>query len=81
MNTKHANQIRTSAFAAVVAFVACAGTASPAFAGETHGNGEGGAGTITASPYAQPIVALGGMTLAQYLQEHYANDRRTATLV
>ena len=32
MNTKHTHQIRTATLATVVAFVACASTASPAFA-------------------------------------------------
>ena len=35
MNTKHTHQIRTATLATVVAFVACASTAAPAFAGRT----------------------------------------------
>ena len=81
MNTNRIHQIRTATFTTVVAFVACASTASPAFAGETHDNGEGGAGTNSVSPYAVPISALDGMTLAQYLQQHQAGDPRTATVV
>ena len=45
MNTNRIHQIRTATFTTVVAFIACASTASPAFAGETHGDGEGGSGT------------------------------------
>ena len=53
----------------------------PAFAGETHANGEGGGGTDSASPYATPITNLDGMTLAQYIQKHREADPRTATVV
>jgi hypothetical protein len=81
MNTKHNHEIRTVTFATVVAFVACVGTATPAFAGETHGDGEGGSGTNSVSPYAVPITALDGMTLAQYIQNHHEDDPRTATVV
>ena len=80
MNAKHTRQIRTATFATVVAFVACASTAAPAFAGETHGDGEGGSGT-SVSPYAVPITALDGLTLAQYIQNHQDGNRRTATVV
>jgi hypothetical protein len=71
----------TATLTTIVAVIACASTASPAFAGETHDNGEGGAGTDSASPYAAPITSLDGMTLAQYIQEHDAADPRTATLI
>ena len=81
MNTIHTHQIRTAAFATVIAFVACVSTAAPAFAGETHGNGEGGSATATVSPYAVPITALGGMTLAEYVQEHHDGNPRTHTVV
>ena len=81
MNTNRTHQIRTTTFTAIVAFIACASVASPASAGETHDNGEGGAGTNSVSPYAVPITALDGMTLAQYLQQHQAGDHRTTTVV
>ena len=81
MNTNRIHQIRTATFTTIVAVIACASTASPAFAGEAHDNGEGGAGTDTASPYASPITSLDGWTLAQYVQEHENADRRTATVV
>ena len=84
MNTDRSRQIRTGTFAsvvAVVAVVACASTAAPAFAGEARGDGEGGSGTNGGSPYAVPITALGGLTLAQYLQKHQDGDPRTATVV
>jgi hypothetical protein len=79
MNTKHINQIRTATVAAVVAFVACAGTTTPAFAAHTHGDDDRGTGTSSISPYAEPIAALGGMTLAIYIQRHHAG--RTHTVV
>ena len=81
MNTNRIHQIRTATFTTVVAFIACASTAAPAFAGETHGDGEGGSGTDSVAPYAVPITALDGMTLAQYIQEHQDGDPRTATVV
>jgi len=81
MNTNHTHQIRTATLATVIAFVAFAGTTAPAFATNTHDDGEGGTGTSSVSPYAEPIAALGGMTLAQYIQEHQAGDLRTITVV
>ena len=81
MNTNRIHQIRTATFTTMVAFIACASTASPTFAGEAHDNGEGGSGIATVSSYALPITALDEMTLAQYLQNHQAGDPRTATVV
>ena len=81
MNTNRIHPIRTATFTTVVALIACASTASPAFAGEAHGDGEGGSATNSASPYAMPITALDGTTLARYLQNHQAGDPRTATVV
>ena len=71
MNTNHTHQIRTATLATVIAFVACASTTAPAFAAHTHDDGEGGSGTTAVSPYAEPIAALGGMTLAEYIQNHH----------
>lgn len=31
---------------------------------------------VTGSPYATPLPTLGGLTLAQYLAQHRAGDRR-----
>ena len=81
MNTNRIHQIRIATLTTVVAFIACASTASPAFAGETHGDGEGGSGTNSGSSYAVPITALDGITLAQYTQDHQADDPRTHTAV
>lgn len=81
MNTHRNHQIRTATSTSVVAFIACASTAAPAFAGEAHGDGEGGSGTSSVSPYAVPITALEGLTLAQYIQKHQDGDPRTATVV
>jgi hypothetical protein len=81
MNTNRIHQIRTATIATVVAFIACASTTAPALAGETHGDGEGGSATNSASAYAMPITALDGLTLAQYIQDHQAGDPRTATVV
>lgn len=81
MNTHRSHQIRTATLATVMAFVAWASTGAPAFAGEAHGDGEGGSGTNSDSPYAVPITALGGLTLAQYIQKHQDGDPRTASVV
>jgi hypothetical protein len=81
MNTNRTQQIRTATFVTVVAFVACASTTAPAFAGHSHGDGEGGSGASTVSPYSEPIPALDGLTLAEYIHKHQAGDPRTATMV
>jgi hypothetical protein len=81
MSTNRTHQIRTTTIATIVAFVACASTTAPAFAGPTRGDGDGGSGTATVSPYAEPIAALDGMTLAEYIAQHHAGDRRIATVV
>ena len=81
MNTNRINRIRIATLTTVVAFVACASTATPAFAGETHSDGDGGAGTNTESPYAMPLDALDGMTRAQYVREHQDGYPRTAMLI
>jgi hypothetical protein len=81
MNTNRTHQIRTTVIATVVAFVAYASTTAPAFAGPARGDGDGGSGTATISPYAEPIAALDGMTLAEYIAEHHAGDPRTAAVV
>jgi hypothetical protein len=80
MNTNHTHQIRAATLATVVAFVTCASTAVPAFATHSHGEGERGSGTAV-SPYAVPITALGGRTLAEYIANHQADDPRTHTVV
>ena len=36
-------------------------------------------GTATVSPYAEPITALDGRTLAEYIVDHHAGDHRTYT--
>ena len=78
MNTNRTHQIRTATLATVFAFVASAGTTSP-FAAHTHVDDDRGTGTSSISPYAEPIDALGGMTLAIYIQRHHAG--RTHTVV
>ena len=83
MNINRIHKTRTATFATVIAFVACAcaSASAPAFAGETHCDGEGGAGANIVSPYAVPLTALDGLTLAQYIEKHQAGDFRTATVV
>ena len=51
MNTKQTHKIRTATLSTFVAILACVSTTSPAFARETHGAGEGGAGTSSVAPY------------------------------
>jgi hypothetical protein len=82
MNIHRIQQIRTATFTTVVAFIACASIVSPASAGETHDNGEGGgSGPNSVSPFAVPIAALDGLMLSQYVQNHHAGNPRLATLV
>ena len=80
MNTNHTHQIRTVTLATVIAFVAYAGTTAPAFATHTH-DGEGGVATTALTPYAEPIEALGGETLAEYIKNHHDGDHRLHTVV
>jgi hypothetical protein len=80
MNTNKTHRIRIACYTTAVTVVAIAGTvgaASPGSAAPAHGDGEGGGATSAISPYAQPLEALGGMTLAQYVQQHQAGDPRT----
>ena len=81
MNTNRTHQIRTATVATVIAFVAYAGTTAPAFATHTHDDGDGGSATTGLPPYAVPLDALGGMTLAEYIRNHHDADRRTYTVV
>lgn len=81
MDTHRNHQVRTATFTSVVAFIAFASTAAPAFAREAHGDGEGRSGTNNVSPYAVPITALHGLTLAQYIQKHQNGSPRTVTVV
>lgn len=77
MNTNTTTRIGTSLFAATVAVVACVATASPASANHAReGAGQSGSVTVLGS-YAQPLVALDGSTLAQYLEEKQSRDPRT----
>ena len=77
MNTTTTTRIRTSTFAATVAIIACVATASPASAQHTR-EGAGRSGNLTVlGSYAQPLAALDGDTLAQYVEEHQAGDPRT----
>jgi hypothetical protein len=48
---------------------------TPAFA--EHGHDDGGSGRTQVSPYSVPCDALGGQTLAQYIEEHQAGNPRT----
>lgn len=63
----------------VVAFgtvAACIAFGSPASARQVDDGASSGRATSVSSPYATPLQALGGRTLAQYLADHQA--RRTA---
>jgi hypothetical protein len=73
-------------FASAATFVAIAtagtiGAGSPAFASPTRGEGEGNVGSVSDAPYAQPIDALGGLTLAQYVEQHQAGNPRIVVRV
>jgi uncharacterized membrane protein YfcA len=75
MNTNRTIKVRTAVVAAAFAIVASAGT--PAYA--EHGHEEAESGTRVA-PFAVPIAALGGLTLAQYVEQHEAADQRLAVI-
>ena len=79
--TRSGIRIRTP-FIAVFAAVVCSTVPSSAFAAPTCGEGRQRAGYPEASsPYAVPIAALGGQSMAQYLQRHQDSDSRTHTVV
>jgi hypothetical protein len=75
MNTSHTFQVRTAVVAATCAVVATIG--SPAFA--EHSRFDDGPRAHMVSPFAVPIAALGGRTLAQYVEQHHAGDRHVVT--
>ena len=81
MNTNHTHQIRTATIVIVVATIAGVGTSASAFGVPTRDGGEARSGNAAFSPYAEPIAALGGRTLAEYVQDHQADDPRTATVI
>jgi hypothetical protein len=60
--------------ALTVVAVTSIATAAPAMASQPRE--PRGAGTTTPSAYAEPLAALAGRTLAQYLADHQAGDRR-----
>lgn len=56
-------------------------SAAPSFGSPTcDSEGRSCAQSVSAapstSPYAEPLAALGGLTLAQYLADHRVGDRR-----
>lgn len=64
---------RTS-FVVLLAFATSVVGAASAQASEPRGPQS--VATASDSPYAEPLDALGGLCLAQYLANHVANDRR-----
>ena len=70
------NHHRTTTTAGIVtvtaAIAALAGTAAPAQAQPTCTDGTVRCTAASVSPYAEPVDALGGRTLAQYLADHIA---------
>ena len=74
-------RIRTAAFVSAVAFAATM-VASPAMA--QHSREDVSHGQVSAAGllgYGTALTALDGQNLAQYLQQHQASDRRTATVI
>jgi hypothetical protein len=70
MNTTTATQhhrTAAAAFALAFAVVAAAGVTPSAQARESRFAPEA---VTTPSPYAEPVAALGGISLAQYLADH-----------
>jgi hypothetical protein len=64
----------TVATAAIIGTTVVTAT-TPAFA--EHGHDEGGSGVTQVSPYSVPCEALGGQTLAQYIERHEASRLAT----
>jgi hypothetical protein len=68
----------TAVITTAVAGIIGAG-AAPAIAGGTCTDRSARCVTVTRGPYAEPIAAIGGRTMAQYVADHQADDPRTAT--
>ena len=79
MNIKQTRQIRTAALASAIV-VAVTMVASPAMAQPSRTD-HSTARISGPAPlgYATQLAALGGRTLAQYVQEHQQQDSRTFT--
>ena len=79
--TTTTRRIRTAAFVSAVT-VAATMVASPAMA--QHPRDDVSSAQVSAAGplgYGTELVALDGQTLVQYLQQHQASDRRTATVI
>jgi hypothetical protein len=70
------NSTTRSSIVAALTFVVVTSIATAAPAMASQPREPGGAGTTAASAYAEPLAALAGRTLAQYLADHQAGDRR-----
>ncbi len=81
MNTNLSTlSIRTAALVSAIAVATV--VASPAMA--QHGREDNRPAHVSAAGpmgYGTPLAALDGQTLVQYLQQHQASDRRTATVI
>ncbi len=75
--TSRTRQIATVAFTAAFVAIVTA-TASPATAQHARGGSSTVSSEVSAMGYARPLDALGGRTLAEYVQEHLQDDRRIA---
>ncbi len=78
MNSNQTRQIRTAALASAIGVVMIV-VASPATAAQHERTDRSPAGVSEPAPlgYGTPLAALDGQTLAQYLQDHQAQDART----
>ena len=78
MNFNQTRQIRTAALASAIGVVMIV-VASPATAAQHQRTDRGpeGVSETAALGFGMPMAALDGQTLAQYLQEHQAQDERT----
>jgi hypothetical protein len=74
MNINRSIPVRIAVVA--TAFAIVTGTASPALAEHSHRDVH----FPTAASFGTPLVALGGLSMAQYLQRHQAGDARTAVV-
>ena len=76
MNTRSNRRPVSIAFAittvASIVTVLGAGTANASFASEPRGGQVASPSTATSGPYAEPLAALGGQSLAEYVADHWA---------
>lgn len=64
--------IALTGVASIVTLIGSAGAANASVASEPRGGRIAAASTATHGSYGEPLAALGGQSLAEYVDDHYA---------